>query len=403
MDVPPQTNRPAFFHFQTQRMPELMAPYQEILHRRDTTDSEKSKIIHEVNTKLTQEWSRIQRAESDDDRKAKERWNKIAAADIERYQREWKEYNQLKNSIVEPQQQKTTIEDLASILGIAIEDLMCPICRESLFEPIILTCGHRFCAGCLEKTTRRFTHSKGAHYISCALCRHEQYIDFNRIKPDQILEAIMKKAQGDKYGEGRNTVDKETAVKRLVEWYPSSELALLIDDVVNTMAQQYLENHQGPSIIINPTHFLNALFGDYLSTVTGFPLGKLAYYHLQSLMTNMSNLRIIVIDTKVAIINIDYVTNDQKFMETVSHTQPWEEKEFLYQLKIYMENRVEGSPYFQNVIKMRIPDYFKDGFDISYWQSVKVIKKYFTETYDTIVASPNIYNTFNEFIKTLRE
>ena len=39
------------------------------------------------------------------------------------------------------------------------EDLLCPICKLPLRSPVVTSCGHRFCKGCIDELYKRLVSS----------------------------------------------------------------------------------------------------------------------------------------------------------------------------------------------------------------------------------------------------
>lgn len=411
----PKNNLPAFMHYQRDIMTKLKDKYAEQLNSSD--NSVRTKAILDLQQEVGREWSRIQRAESPADQTLRDYWNRIAAEDLTRYQREMAEYvaavEAAKNAPQQAPKNPTTVEDLSKTFGIIPEDLMCTICQDFFYEPLVLQCGHKFCASCLSKTRTRSQAYRREKIIRCANCRADQVVDFSRVRPDPIIEALLKKVMGEQYGEGRNMVDKETAIQSLATWYMGgADCSVLIDEITNEVAQQYMDKNIG-TIQVNPSRFMAEIFGQEISSIAGFPLGKLAYYHLHRFLRGTdlgSCMRVLIFDDKATIVNSKIVTNDRSFVEMIARQQSWEQKEIIYQLKIYISDIDRGnkvSHEFENMIKAKIPDNFRGEFNITNWLRAKdnperIVREYFTEMYDTIIARPHEYPTFNEYIKSLR-
>lgn len=65
-----------------------------------------------------------------------------------------------------PKRQKTqnAIENIDKYKNIVISDVLCPICRSILIEPVTLPCSHGFCLACFNGSTENTT-------LTCPLCR----------------------------------------------------------------------------------------------------------------------------------------------------------------------------------------------------------------------------------------
>ena len=64
-----------------------------------------------------------------------------------------------------------------------VEDFSCPICLGILCNPVVLSCGHRFCMKCVS----------AASYFcqtSCPVCRKEQILDMETIKGERIFNIL---------------------------------------------------------------------------------------------------------------------------------------------------------------------------------------------------------------------
>lgn len=64
------------------------------------------------------------------------------------------------------------------------ESYSCPICLGILCNPVVLSCGHRFCMKCVS----------AASYFcqtSCPVCRKEQILDMETIKVDSLLSHFL--------------------------------------------------------------------------------------------------------------------------------------------------------------------------------------------------------------------
>eukprot|EP00281_Chroomonas_sp_CCMP1168_P034208 CAMPEP_0206245958 /NCGR_PEP_ID=MMETSP0047_2-20121206/18986_1 /ASSEMBLY_ACC=CAM_ASM_000192 /TAXON_ID=195065 /ORGANISM="Chroomonas mesostigmatica_cf, Strain CCMP1168" /LENGTH=320 /DNA_ID=CAMNT_0053671315 /DNA_START=358 /DNA_END=1317 /DNA_ORIENTATION=+ len=64
------------------------------------------------------------------------------------------------------------------------ENYSCPICLGILCNPVVLSCGHRFCMKCVS----------AASYFcqtSCPVCRKEQILDLETIKVDTLLSHFL--------------------------------------------------------------------------------------------------------------------------------------------------------------------------------------------------------------------
>jgi hypothetical protein len=67
-----------------------------------------------------------------------------------------------------------------------VEDFSCPICLGILCNPVVLSCGHRFCMKCVS----------AASYFcqtSCPVCRKEQILDMETIKVDTLLSHFLER------------------------------------------------------------------------------------------------------------------------------------------------------------------------------------------------------------------
>ncbi|CAK79293.1 unnamed protein product (macronuclear) [Paramecium tetraurelia] len=62
----------------------------------------------------------------------------------------------------------------------------CPICLQTLLQPITLTCGHTFCKPCVR--SKYFYQS----YNSCPVCRAPIQIYLNQFKVNILLENLIK-------------------------------------------------------------------------------------------------------------------------------------------------------------------------------------------------------------------
>lgn len=56
-------------------------------------------------------------------------------------------------------------EDITDRPSLLESDLSCPVCRELFRDPLLLSCGHSFCGGCLEASW------KHKHTKTCPVCR----------------------------------------------------------------------------------------------------------------------------------------------------------------------------------------------------------------------------------------
>ena len=64
------------------------------------------------------------------------------------------------------------------------ENYSCPICLGILCNPVVLSCGHRFCMKCVS----------AASYFcqtSCPVCRKDQILDLETIKVDTLLSSFL--------------------------------------------------------------------------------------------------------------------------------------------------------------------------------------------------------------------
>jgi hypothetical protein len=64
------------------------------------------------------------------------------------------------------------------------DDFSCPICLHILSNPIVLSCGHRFCNGCFSVGTYFRQHE-------CPVCRRQCYVDFNSLKVNTLLGRFL--------------------------------------------------------------------------------------------------------------------------------------------------------------------------------------------------------------------
>lgn len=56
------------------------------------------------------------------------------------------------------------VEDLDKYSNLILDDVLCPICRSILVEPVTLPCSHGFCLSCFNGTMENNT-------LTCPLCR----------------------------------------------------------------------------------------------------------------------------------------------------------------------------------------------------------------------------------------
>lgn len=56
------------------------------------------------------------------------------------------------------------VENIDKYKNIVISDVLCPICRSILIEPVTLPCNHDFCLACFNGSTENTT-------LTCPLCR----------------------------------------------------------------------------------------------------------------------------------------------------------------------------------------------------------------------------------------
>ncbi|CAD8111423.1 unnamed protein product [Paramecium primaurelia] len=62
----------------------------------------------------------------------------------------------------------------------------CPICLQTLLQPITLTCGHTFCKPCVRN---KYFYQ---NYNSCPVCRAPIQIYLNQFKVNILLETLIK-------------------------------------------------------------------------------------------------------------------------------------------------------------------------------------------------------------------
>ena len=96
---------------------------------------------------------------------------------------------------------------LASITNVSNEEppppdnFKCAICLNILNNPVVLSCAHRFCWGCLSRAAASST----VNVSSCPVCRKKQNLDPSNYHVDGTLQRFIKRYFG--VGDSRPTMD----------------------------------------------------------------------------------------------------------------------------------------------------------------------------------------------------
>jgi len=79
-------------------------------------------------------------------------------------------------------------------------DFSCPVCTETLYQPITLPCGHTFCEYCLMLAA--------SYKPFCPMCR-SKLLPFSKLRVDFLLEHFLKKMDKDSYHQRALEVKQE--------------------------------------------------------------------------------------------------------------------------------------------------------------------------------------------------
>mmetsp|Transcript_17357 Transcript_17357/g.42097 ORF Transcript_17357/g.42097 Transcript_17357/m.42097 type:complete len:546 (+) Transcript_17357:73-1710(+) len=94
------------------------------------------------------------------------------------------------------------------------DDFQCPICMHVLRNPLVLSCGHRFCNSCISVATYFKQHN-------CPVCRKDIVMDFQNLRVESLLSRFVRDLHEQKevsHGRERGSCILEKPCNDCAQW-----------------------------------------------------------------------------------------------------------------------------------------------------------------------------------------